>query len=137
MEVWLAYRSLATLDMRLERQCHNALAIAQYLATRSDVTGLRYPGLSSDPSHEVAARQMQYYGSVISFVLADRSRAEQFLRSCNLVIEATSFGGVHTTAERRARWGGDQIPDGFIRLSVGCEDSQDIIDDIAQALAVI
>jgi len=58
------------------------------------------------------------------------------LRSCKLVIEATSFGGVHTTAERRARWGGDQIPDGFIRLSVGCEDSQDIIDDITQALAV-
>ena len=137
MEVWLAYRSLATLEMRLERQCHNALAIAEYLATRIDVNGLRYPALSSDPSHEVAARQMRYYGSVISFVLADRSCAEKFLRSCELVIEATSFGGVHTTAERRARWGGDQIPDGFIRLSVGCEDSQDIIDDIAQALAVI
>ena len=136
MEVWLAYRSLATLELRLERQCHNALAIAEYLAGRSDINGLRYPGLSSDPSHEVAARQMRYYGSVISFVLADRACAEQFLRSCKLVIEATSFGGVHTTAERRARWGGDQIPDGFIRLSVGCEDSQDIIDDITQALAV-
>ena len=137
MEVWLAYRSLATLEIRLERQCRNALAIAEYLATRSDVNGLCYPGLKSDPSHEVAARQMRYYGSVISFVLGDRARAEQFLRSCELVIEATSFGGVHTTAERRARWGGDQIPEGFIRLSVGCEDSQDIIDDIAQALDVI
>jgi len=50
------------------------------------------------------------------------------------VIEATSFGGVHTTAERRAWWGGDEIPEGFIRLSAGCEDSQDLVDDVAQAL---
>lgn len=134
MEVWLAYRSLATLEMRLERQCGNALGVAEYLATHSEVKGLRYPGLPSDPSHAVAKRQMRYYGPVISFVLSDRAHAEQFLRSCKLVIEATSFGGVHTTAERRARWAGDQIPDGFIRLSVGCEDRQDIIDDIAQAL---
>jgi cystathionine gamma-lyase len=67
-------------------------------------------------------------------VLADRALAERFLRSCELVIEATSFGGVHTTAERRARWGGDEIAEGFIRLSAGCEDSKDLVDDIAQAL---
>lgn len=137
MEVWLAHRSLATLEMRLERQCRNALTIAEYLMTRSDVTGLRYPGLPNDSSHEIATRQMRYYGSVISFVLADRACAEHFLKSCKLVLEATSFGGVHTTAERRARWGGDEIPEGFIRLSVGCEDSQDIVDDIAQALAAM
>jgi cystathionine gamma-lyase len=59
------------------------------------------------------------------------------LKSCELVIEATSFGGVHTTAERRARWGGDEIAEGFIRLSAGCEDSQDLVDDIAQALNAI
>ena len=134
MEVWLAHRSLATLEMRLERQCRNALTIAKYLSTRSEVSGLRYPGLPSDPSHEIATQQMRYYGSVLSFVLADRALAEQFLRSCKLVIEATSFGGVHTTAERRARWGGDEIAEGFIRLSAGCEDSQDLVDDIAQAL---
>ena len=134
MEVWLAHRSLATLEMRLERQCRNALTIAEYLATRSDVTELRYPGLPHDPSHEIAVQQMRYYGSVVGFVLADRARAEQFLKSCKLIIEATSFGGVHTTAERRARWGGDEIPEGFIRLSAGCEDSQDLVDDVAQAL---
>ena len=134
MEVWLAHRSLATLEMRLERQCRNAQAIAEYLLTRSDVGGLRYPGLLSDPSHQIAARQMRYYGPVVSFVLAERALAEQFLRSCNLVIEATSFGGVHTTAERRARWGGDEIAEGFIRLSAGCEDNEDLVDDIAQAL---
>jgi len=134
MEVWLAHRSLATLEMRLERQCRNGLTIAEYLLKRPEVNGLRYPGLPTDPSHEIAARQMHYYGPVLSFVLPDRARAEQFLRSCKLVIEATSFGGVHTTAERRGRWGGDEIAEGFIRLSAGCEDGQDLVDDIAQAL---
>lgn len=135
MEVWLAHRSLATLEMRLERQCRNALAVAEHLAARSDLTSLRYPGLPHDPAHEIAARQMQFHGSVMSFVLPNRARAEKFLEACELVIEATSFGGIHTTAERRARWGGDAIPEGFIRLSVGCEDSEDIIDDIDQALS--
>ena len=135
MEVWLAHRSLATLEMRLDRQCRNALTVAEYLATRKDVTGLRYPGLPHDPAYEIAARQMQLFGPVISFVLEDRSRAERFLDACKLIIEATSFGGVYTTAERRARWGGDAIPQGFIRLSVGCEDSDDIVADIEQALS--
>jgi cystathionine gamma-lyase len=134
MEVWLAHRSLATLEMRLERQSNNALKVAQYLSARPEIDGLRYPGLSGDPAHEVARQQMQFFGPVVSFVLADRRRAEQFLNSCKFIIEATSFGSLHTTAERRARWGGDAIPEGFIRLSVGCEDSQDILDDLAQAL---
>src|SRR5438552_10664794 len=86
MEVWLAHRSLATLEMRLERQCRNALIIAEYLTTRPEVTGLRYPGLPRDPAHEIARRQMQFYGPVIGFVLADRMRAEQFLKACKLVI---------------------------------------------------
>lgn len=134
MEVWLAHRSLLTLEMRFTRQCENSQAIAEYLSTRSDVAGVRYPGLAGDVGHAIAARQMQYYGSVVSFVLDDRSRAERFLKACKLILEATSFGGILSTAERRARWGGDSIPEGFIRLSVGCEDSRDLIDDIAQAL---
>ena len=134
MEVWLAHRSLATLHVRFERQCSNALHIAQSLAMRDDVTSVRYPGLPDDPAHDIASRQMRYFGSIISFVLADRPSAERFLSACQLVYEATSFGSVHTTAERRARWGGDAIPDGFIRLSVGCEDAGDLIADIEQAL---
>jgi len=134
LEVWLAHRSLATLDVRMERQCKNALAIAEFLASRPDVHGLRYPGLTSDPSYPIASRQMKLYGPVVSFELATRQQAEQFLTSCALVFEATSFGGVHTTAERRARWGRDEIAEGFIRLSVGCEDSQDLIADLTQAL---
>jgi cystathionine gamma-lyase len=54
--------------------------------------------------------------------------------ACQLVYEATSFGGIHTTAERRARWGGDAIPEGFIRFSAGCEDTEDLLADLTQAL---
>jgi cystathionine gamma-lyase len=77
---------------------------------------------------------MQRFGPVVSFALADRQQAEAFLTACQLVYEATSFGGIHTTAERRARWGGDAIPEGFIRLSAGCEDTEDLLADLAQAL---
>src|SRR5262249_54341681 len=115
MEVWLAHRSLATLEMRLERQCRNAQNIAEYLAPHSKVASVRYPGLPNDPAHEMAVRQMQFFGPVVSFVLAGRAEAERFLSACKLIIEATSFGGLHSTAERRARWKGDAIPDGFIR----------------------
>jgi len=134
MEVWLAHRSLGTLALRLETQCQNALRIAEYLSKRPGVTGLRYPGLKTDPAHEIAARQMNYFGPIVSFVLRNRERAETFLKSCRLIIEATSFGSIHTTAERRARWAGDVIPEGFIRLSVGCEDVDDLISDLSQAL---
>jgi len=134
MEVWLAHRSLATLDVRLERQCGNALAIATLLQTHPAVEGVRYPGLRGDPSHAVAARQMERFGPVVSFRLPDRAHAERFFGRSRLVTEATSFGGVHTSAERRARWGGDRVSEGFIRLSAGCEDPADLLADIAQAL---
>ncbi|HEX8097492.1 MAG TPA: PLP-dependent transferase, partial [Pyrinomonadaceae bacterium] len=85
MEVWLAHRSLATLEVRLERQCRSAQAIAEYLATRTEVSSLRYPGLASDAAHEAAARQMRLYGPVVSFVLGGREPAERFLSACELV----------------------------------------------------
>ncbi|MFF8384093.1 cystathionine gamma-lyase [Streptomyces kanasensis] len=134
MEAWLAHRSLATLHLRVDRQCANALALAEALAERDDVTGLRYPGLPGDPSHRVAAAQMRRFGSVVSFVLADRERAERFLDALRLVDDATSFGGVRSTAERRGRWGGDAVPAGFIRFSVGAEDPDDLVADVLRAL---
>lgn len=134
MEVWLAHRSLATLDLRIERHAKNALAVAEFLASRPEVKGLRYPGLPSDPAYPVASKQMKFYGTVISFELANQSAAESFLKNCKLVYEATSFGGLHTMAERRARWGGDKVSEGFIRFSVGCEDAEDLIEDMRQAL---
>jgi cystathionine gamma-lyase len=133
-DVWLAHRSLATLGVRLERQEANALALAELLADRDDITGLRYPGLPGDPSHADAARQMRGYGGVLGFDAGGRGRAEAFLAACQLVIEATSFGGVHSTAERRRRWEGDDVPDGWVRLSAGIEDADDLCADAAQAL---
>ena len=133
-EAWLAHRSLATLDLRLERGCANAAALAEALAARDDVTGLRYPGLASDPGHELARRQMTRFGTILCFDLGSRERAESFLERTALVTEATSFGGVHTTAERRGRWGRDEVPQGFIRLSAGCEDAEDLVADVERAL---
>ncbi|WP_432102788.1 cystathionine gamma-lyase [Streptomyces sp. bgisy091] len=134
MEAWLAHRSLATLHLRMDRQCANALALAETLAERSDVAGLRYPGLPGDPSYATAARQMRRFGSVVSFRLADKATAERFLAELRLVDDATSFGGVRSTAERRGRWGGDAVPEGFIRFSVGAEDLDDLLADVEHAL---
>jgi cystathionine gamma-lyase len=134
MEVWLAHRSLATLALRLSRQCASAQRLADFLAAQSTVEAAFYPGLPDHPGYAVAKRQMQAFGSVVSFDLGTRALAEQFLRSLTLAREATSFGGVHSTAERRARWGGDAISEGFIRFSVGCESVDDILNDVASAL---
>ncbi|MGW6203076.1 cystathionine gamma-lyase [Streptomyces sp. NPDC055089] len=135
MEAWLAHRSLATLELRIERQCANALLLAETLAKRPEVSGLRYPGLPADASYPNAVRQMRRFGSVVSFVLADRDTAERFLSALRLAEDATSFGGVRSTAERRARWGGDAVPEGFIRFSVGAENAADLVADVERALA--
>ena len=135
-EAWLAHRSLATLDVRLAREEANARALADFLAGRSEVSGVRYPGRPSDPAHAVAATQMTRFGTVIGFALPDADRAQRFLSHCWLVIESTSFGGVHTTAERRARWG-DPVAPGFIRLSAGVEDTEDLLEDIGAALDAV
>jgi cystathionine gamma-lyase len=132
MEAWLAHRSLATLQLRLDRQAANALAVAE--ALRGRVSGLRYPGLPDDPSHEVAARQMRQFGCVVSFTLPSEEAAERFLGSLRLVMQATSFGAVHSSAERRGRWGGDAVEPGFIRFSAGIEDTEDLVADVLQAL---
>ncbi|MFC9926731.1 cystathionine gamma-lyase [Streptomyces sp. NPDC127190] len=134
MEAWLAHRSLATLQLRVDRQNATALAVARALRQRPEVSCLRYPGLPDDPAHTIAAQQMRRFGCVVSFTLPTRARAERFLASLRLVEDATSFGGVRSTAERRGRWGGDPVPEGFIRMSVGAEDPEDLIADLLRAL---
>jgi len=133
-EAWLAHRSLPTLAIRLARSCANAGAIAELLAARDDVAAVHYPGLVADPGHAVARRQMRGFGMLVSLELRSRERAERFLEGAELVTQATSFGSVHTTAERRARWRGDDVSEGFIRLSAGCEDPDDLLADVAGAL---
>ena len=118
-EAFLAHRGLETLELRLSRMWATARAIAPRLAAHPAVEAIRYPGLPGDPAHELAARQMRAPGFLIGVTLASEAAAERFL-ACPLLTPATSFGGIHSSAERRARWG-DAVPEGFVRLSVGCE----------------
>jgi cystathionine gamma-lyase len=132
-DAWLAHRSLLTLDLRLARQSANAAAVATLLAGRSDVAGLRWPGLPTDPAYPLASRQMRRIPGVVSFDLDDAGRVGRFLGASRLVAAATSFGGLHTSADRRAQWGDDTAP-GFVRLSCGIEDADDLVADITAAL---
>jgi cystathionine gamma-lyase len=134
-EAWLAHRSLATLDVRHERQCATALALATALAGRDDVADLRYPGLPGHPQHALAARLFSdRFGGVVCFDLGTEERAQAFLGACRLVAEATSFGGVHSSAERRLRWGADDVTPGYVRFSAGLEDAGDLVADVLAAL---
>lgn len=135
-EAWLAHRSLATLDLRLARQAANALAAADLLAASPLVTDVRHPWRPSDPAYAVTALQTRRGAGLVCFTLPDADAAQRFLTAARLVAEATSFGGVRSSAERRARWGGDALPAGFVRLSLGCEDTDDLLADLAQALVV-
>jgi cystathionine gamma-lyase len=89
------------------------------------VKALRYPGLTGDPSHNLARAQMLRFGFLIGLTLESEAKAEAFIDNCALLQPATSFGGVHSSAERRARWG-DAVDPGFIRLSVGCEPAAEL-----------
>ena len=132
-DCWLAHRSIATLDLRLARQTENAAAVAALLLSRPDVTGVRWPGLPTDPAYPVASAQMRRIPGVVSFDLGDAGRVARFLAASALVFAATSFGGVHTTADRRAQWG-DDTPAGFVRLSCGVEDTVDLLADLTAGL---
>jgi cystathionine gamma-lyase len=136
METWLVDRGMQTLDVRLERQAKNAQMIAEFLSEQPLVSLVRYPGLKSDPSHALAKKQMTHFGLIVSFDLGSKESADQFMRRLKLITNATSFGGTHTIAERRRRWGADNIGEGVIRLSAGIEHIDDILDDIKQALAI-
>jgi cystathionine gamma-lyase len=133
-ETWLAHRSLGTLDLRLGRQAENARALAEALVRHPAVSGLRYPGRPGDPAYAVAVRQMRRFGGVLSFTLPSAGAVERFVAASALVAAATSFGGLHTTVDRRAQWGGDAVAAGFVRLSAGCEDTADLVRDVTRAL---
>lgn len=119
-DAFLLHRGLSTLELRVSRANANALALAHALSGYRGVTGLRYPGLPDDPSHAIARRQMRGFGPIISFCLPSRDLAERFIAAHPLLAAATSFGGVHASAECRVRWG-DAVPEGFIRLACGIE----------------
>jgi cystathionine gamma-lyase len=95
---------------------------------------VRYPGLPQDPAHPVAAAQMRRFGGLVSIELANAAAVHALLQRSELLIAATSFGGIHTSVDRRARWG-DPVADGFARISLGIEDTDDLLTDIQRALA--
>ena len=128
-EAWLLHRSLPTLALRLGRQSANAAQLAGRLRRHPDVRDVRHP------SGQAASAQMTFTGPLVGFTLESAERAQRFLAALELVAEATSFGGVHSTAERRERWGTDDVAPGFIRFSCGCEDVEDLLADVEQALA--
>ena len=132
-ETWLAHRSLSTLDLRLARQSATAAAVADLLATRPEVGSVRWPGRPADPAYPVASRQMRRIPGIVTFTLPDAAHVARFLGATRLVGAATSFGGPHTTADRRAQWG-DPVPDGLVRLSCGLEDTADVVADLTVAL---
>jgi cystathionine beta-lyase len=141
----LLERSLKTLELRVARQSSNAGIIAGLLDKCENIKQVYYPGLKSHPGHDIAARQMEGFGGMLSFELADDIDPIAYLRRLKLVICAVSLGGVETTicqpvatshqkmskAERQ-RLG---ITEGLLRLSVGIEDTEDIAADLLQALS--
>jgi cystathionine gamma-lyase len=132
LESWLCLRGLKTLEVRLARSSESALAIARELARQLPV---RYPGLPEHPQHALAARQMTQFGPVLTFDLGTQKRAEHFCARLEQIAEATSFGGVESTLERRARWPGDDVSPGLIRMSVGLESPELLLADLRAALA--
>ena len=143
---YLLERSLKTLAVRVERQTDNAARIARFLEERPEVQRVHYPGLSSGPGHAIAKSQMSAFGAMLSFELDERTTdAARFVRSLRLIKPAVSLGGVETTicspavtshckmsADERRRIG---ITDALLRLSVGIEQVDDLIEDLSAGLA--
>ena len=124
-EAWLVHRGLETLEVRFDRMCSSAETIAPRLKAHPAVQRVRFPGLADDPSHNLARAQMDRFGFLISLTLESEQQAEDFINNCAFIQPATSFGGVHTSAERRVKRGDDVAP-GFVRLAIGCEPVEEL-----------
>ncbi len=136
LETFLAVRGARTLAVRLDRAQRNAMTIAERLARHPSVMRTRYPGLASHPTHEAARRQLNGFGTIISFdVRGEASDADAVCAALHLVQHATSLGAVESTIERRASIPGQEhLPPTLLRLSVGIEAVEDLWTDIDRAL---
>jgi cystathionine beta-lyase/cystathionine gamma-synthase len=141
---WLVLRGVKTLAVRMERHCDNAEAIARFLVQHPKVARVLYPGLPQHPGYTVAKRQMRRPGGMLSFVLKDPGRAMEFLKRLEVLTLAESLGGVETLIEHPASMTHASLPpkereargitDGLVRLSVGIEDVEDLVEDLGRAL---
>jgi cystathionine beta-lyase/cystathionine gamma-synthase len=142
---WLLERGLKTLDVRVQRCNENAMRVAEWCAGRNEISKVHYAGLPDHPDHVLAKKLLDGFGGLMSIELSGGAdAADKFVRRLRMIAHASSLGGVdtlvieprfsshaHMTSEERAAIG---IPDGFLRLSIGIENADDIIADIAQAL---
>jgi cystathionine beta-lyase/cystathionine gamma-synthase len=143
-DAWLCLRGTKTLPVRMERHGESAMHIARWLTTQKKIKKVYYPGLPAHPQHRLAKRQMKNFGGMISFELGSLAAAKQFLKRVKLCALAESLGGVETIITHPASMTHASIPfatrqkigvtDGLVRISVGLEDVDDLIDDLAQAL---
>ena len=135
LEAFLALRGLRTLALRLDRGQSNASKLARRLDAHPAVSRVRYPGLPNHPGHGIAAAQMTGFGAVLAFEVADAPTADRICSTLQVIVHATSLGGVETTIERRSKLPGQgHLPPGLLRLSVGCEHIEDLWNDLSTAL---
>ncbi|UWZ86764.1 trans-sulfuration enzyme family protein [Occallatibacter riparius] len=146
-ECFLVLRGIKTMPLRIKQHEENGQAVAEYLQQHPKVTKLAYPGLKSHPQYDLAMKQQKGFGSMMSFDIGTRENAAKFLGALKIFLNAESLGGVESlashsattthgsvSAEERAEMG---ITEGRIRLSIGIEDKEDLIDDLDQALAAV
>jgi cystathionine beta-lyase/cystathionine gamma-synthase len=144
MDCWLALRGIKTLPLRMRQHDANGRRIAQWLSGRAEITKLYYPGLPSHPQHELACRQMTGFGGMISLDLGSPARARRFVEAVRIFALAESLGGVESLIGHPASMTHASVPpalreamgltDSLVRLSCGCEDAEDLIADLEQAL---
>jgi cystathionine beta-lyase/cystathionine gamma-synthase len=142
-DAWLTLRGIKTLGVRMDRHCANATAVVEMLVRHPRVAEVRYPGLPGHPGHDVAAKQMRAFGGMVSFRLADgEDAAVRVCESTRLFILGESLGGVESLIEHPARMthasaAGSplEVPADLVRLSVGIEDRDDLLQDLEQALS--
>lgn len=142
---YMVLRSLKTLPLRMQKHCENAQIIAQWLSQHSQVKKVIYPGLPSFPQHALAKKQMRHFGGMISMII--KQDAKSFLQHCELFTLAESLGGVESLIEHPASMTHFSIPpevrhqigieDNLIRLSVGIEHVEDLIDDLQRAFDLV
>ena len=142
---YLILRSLKTLAVRMERHCENALAIAKHFESHKEISEVIYPGLSNHPQHDLASKQMKGYGGIISMnIKGGLEKSKSFLERTKIFALAESLGGVESLIEHPALMTHASLPkdrremigisDGLVRLSVGLESLDDLVEDIEQAL---
>jgi cystathionine gamma-synthase len=136
-DCWLTLRGIETLPYRVRAQSDSALQIARFLEAHPAVEAVHYPGLPSHPGHGIAARQMSYFGGMLSFqVRGGATKAIEAASGVRVFTRATSLGGTHSLIEHRASIEGPQsrTPENLLRLSIGLENTEDLIEDLALGL---